>query len=251
MREYYDLWDQWAARLSPQGLVKERVRRRIIHAADTYFFGHHVTRLLTISERVKARLARWNKVDAEVLHPPPPQRDYRCDGYGDYLFFASRLTPLKRIDLVLRALAVPSAAAIRCVIGGDGEDRPRLTQLARDLGLEARVTFTGRLDDAGLLDHLARCRAVVFPPADEDYGFVTVEAFASGKAVVTCSDSGGPLEFIRHGENGLVVDPTPERLGDAFASVAADAGLAERMGGRARETVAQMTWPAAVKRLVL
>ena len=68
---------------------------------------------------------------------------------------------------------------------------------------------------------------------------------------MTCSDSGGPLEFIRHGENGLVVDPTPERLGDAFASLAADAGLAERMGGRARETVAQMTWPAAVKRLVL
>ena len=118
-------------------------------------------------------------------------------------------------------------------------------QLARELGLEDRVTFTGRLDDAGLLEHLARCRAVVFPPADEDYGFVTVEAFASGKAVVTCTDSGGPLEFVR---------ARRERAGrraDAGARSATRsprlppiAGLAERMGGRARETVAQMTWPA-------
>src|SRR3954464_5363778 len=143
--------------------MKESVRRTLIHKADTYFFRHHVDRLFTISERVKARLATWNRVDAEVLPPPPPQRAYRCDGYGDYLFFASRLTPLKRIDLVLRALATPQAAGVRCVIGGDGEDRARLTQLAHELGLDGRVTFTGQLDEDGLLTHLARCAAVVFP----------------------------------------------------------------------------------------
>jgi glycosyltransferase involved in cell wall biosynthesis len=190
-------------------------------------------------------------VDAEVLHPPPPQRDYRCEGYGDYLFFASRLTPLKRIDLVLRALALPAARGVRCVIGGDGEDRPRLTQLTRELGLEDRVEFAGRLDEAGLLTHLARCRAVVFPPADEDYGFVTVEAFASSKAVVTCTDSGGPLEFIRSGDNGLVVEPTPEALASALVTLSDDSGLAERMGVQARHTATHMTWPDAVKRLLI
>jgi glycosyltransferase involved in cell wall biosynthesis len=167
------------------------------------------------------------------------------------LFFASRLTPLKRIDLVLRALATPPARGVRCVIGGDGEDRSRLMQLTRELGLEGRVVFAGQLGEEGLLEHLARCRAVVFPPADEDYGFVTVEAFASSKAVVTCSDSGGPLEFIRQGENGLVVEPTPEALGLAFAKVADDPGLAERMGAQARHAVARMNWPDAVKKLVL
>ena len=142
---------------------------------------------------------------------------------------------------MLRALATPSADGVRCVIGGDGEDRPRLTQLARDLGVEDRVTFTGQLDEAGLLEHLAQCRAVIFPPADEDYGFVTVEAFASSKAVITCSDSGGPLEFIRDGQNGLVVAATPEALGDAFARIEADQGLAERMGARAKAH-APMNW---------
>jgi len=251
MREYYDLWDQWASRLSPQGKVKERMRRTLIRSADNYFFSHHVDKLFTISQRVKDRLARWNGVDAEVLHPPPPQRAYRCDGYGDFLFFASRLSPLKRIDLVLRALAEPAARGVRCVIAGDGEDRPRLTQLAHELDLRDRVLFAGQLGELELIDHLARCRAVVFPPADEDYGFVTVEAFASGKAVVTCTDSGGPLEFIRHGENGFVVEPTPEGLAGAFGQLWEDGGMAERLGARAGLAVAAMNWPDTVKKLVI
>lgn len=251
MREYYDQWPQWSGRLSPQGRLKETARRTLIRAADTYFFKRHVRRLFTISAAVRDRLARWNGVAAEVLHPPPPPRPYRCDGYGDYLFFASRLTPMKRVDLVLRALAEPSAQSIRCVIGGDGEDRPRLASLAQELRIESRVTFTGALSEPALLDHLARCRAVVFPPLDEDYGFVTVEAFSASKPVITCTDSGGPLEFVRDGENGLIVEPTPAAMAAAFARVMDAPSTVEQMGVRARESVGLMTWPAAVKKLVI
>jgi glycosyltransferase involved in cell wall biosynthesis len=251
MREYYDRWDEWSSRLSPQGWVKELARRTMIRAADTYFFKQHVRRMFTISGAVRDRLARWNGVRADVLHPPPPQRAYRCDGYGDYLFFASRLTPLKRVELVLQALAQPAARSVRCVIGGEGEDRRRLEALARDLGVDGRVTFTGYLTEDELLDHLARCRAVIFPPANEDYGFVTVEAFAAAKAVITCTDSGGPLEFLRDGENGVVVPPTAEGLAGAFARVMDDPRNAERMGAEARQTVAALNWPDTVKRLVI
>ena len=68
----------------------------------------------------------------------------------------------------------------------------RAEGLRGQLELEDRVKFVGRLDDAEMIDHLARCRAVVFPPFNEDYGFVTVEAFMCGKPVITCTDSGGP-----------------------------------------------------------
>jgi glycosyltransferase involved in cell wall biosynthesis len=251
MREYYDRWEGWSARLSPQGRVKETIRRTLIRAADTYCFKNHVQRMFTISARVQARLARWNHVASEVLHPPPPPREYRCDGYGDYVFFASRLSPLKRVDLVFQALALPAARGVRCVIGGDGEDRPRLMQLSRDLGLEGRVTFKGHLSEADLVGHLAACRAVVFPPADEDYGFVTVEAFASSKAVITCTDSGGPLELVVPGESGLVVPPTADALASAFAEIMDSPGLAERMGAGGREVAAAMSWPKTVQRLVV
>src|ERR1019366_1098161 len=83
MREYYDLWDQFSAGLSPQGRLKERVRRALIHATDTYLFKHHVTKLCALSATVQARLLKWNGVQSEVVYPPPPQRAYRCDEYGD------------------------------------------------------------------------------------------------------------------------------------------------------------------------
>jgi glycosyltransferase involved in cell wall biosynthesis len=250
MREYYDLWDQWSSRLSPQGRVKELTRRTLIRAADTYCFKHHVRRLFTISRAVKDRLARWNGVSARVLHPPAPPRPYRCDEYGEYVFFASRLSPLKRVDLVLRALAQPAARAVRCVIGGDGEDRPRLLEMARQLGIDSRVTFAGHLTEAELLDHLARCRAVVFPPANEDYGFVTVEAFAARKPVITCDDSGGPLEFVESGKTGLVTRPEPEALAAALATVMDSREVAEQLGAVAHASVVDLTWANAVEKLL-
>jgi glycosyltransferase involved in cell wall biosynthesis len=200
---------------------------------------------------VSDRLAKWNGVKSDALHPPPPPRAYRNDGYGDYLFFASRLTPLKRADLVLRALAHSEARGANCVIGGDGEELPKLRQMARDLGLDGRVLFTGHLTDDALVDHLARCRAVVFVPKGEDYGFVTVEAFASGKAVITCMDSGGPLELVRSGHNGLVAVPDPADLARRFGEVMVNPGLAVQLGTQGRADIAHLTWDRVVKALVL
>jgi len=250
MREYYDLWDRFAGGISPQGRAKERVRRTLIRAADSYCFKHHVKRLFTISGAVSERLQRWNGVKGEVLHPPPPARAYRCDGYGDYLFFASRLSPLKRADLILQALARPEAGQARIVIGGDGEDRARLERMTRDLGLDRRVSFEGHLTEPALVDHLARCRAVVFVPHQEDYGFVTVEAFAAAKPVITCTDSGGPLEFVRAGENGWIVAPDAAALAKACGEAMDSPGTAERLGAQGRRDVARLTWDNVVRTLV-
>jgi glycosyltransferase involved in cell wall biosynthesis len=250
MREYYDLWDRFSGGLSARGRAKERVRRGLIQAADTYCFKR-LQRLFTISDTVRDRVARWNRVSAETIHPPPPQRDYRTDGYGDYVFFASRLTPLKRADLVLRALARPEASAVRCVIGGDGEDRPRLEQMSRDLRVDGRVSFAGHLTELDLLGHLARCRAVVFPPFDEDYGFVTGEAFASGKPVITCSDSGGPLELVRPGVNGWVTAPEPDALAKAIVEAMDGRDAAERLGAQGRADILRLSWADVVKKLVI
>jgi glycosyltransferase involved in cell wall biosynthesis len=112
------------------------------------------------------------------------------------------------------------------------------------------VTLAGRLSEQQLLDHLARCRAVCFPPRDEDYGFVTVEAFASRKPVVTCRDSGGPAELVQDGLHGFVTDSTPGALASALRRLAYDASLAERMGEAAWARGRQITWPDAVKALL-
>ena len=251
MREYYDQWPRFSASLSWRAGVKERVRRTLIHAADRHLLRRNVTRLFVQSETIRRRVDWWLRVPADVLYPPAPPRPYRCDDYGDYIFAVSRLTPLKRLDLLIEALARKAAGGVRCVIAGDGEEAGRLTALVRELGLESRVTLVGSIGEAALLDHLARCRAVCFPPFDEDYGFVTIEAFASHKAVVTCADSGGAAELVEDGRTGLVCEPAAEPLARALARLAGDRPAAVRMGEAAAQTAARFTWDHAVQQLLL
>ena len=249
MREYYDLWDQFSGRLSAPARLKESARRVAIHAADRYLLTRNVSRLFVQSRTIQRRLAMWPELRSTVLYPPAPQRAYRCDGYGDYVFLVSRLTRLKRVDLLINALAEPGMSTVRAVIAGDGEERGALEQLARDRGILDRVTFAGRISDDELVNHLARCRVVCFPPFDEDYGFVTAEAFSSRKAVVTCRDSGGPAELVDDGVNGLICDPTPQSLASALGRSMCDPGLADRMGASAYDSSTKLTWREVVAQL--
>jgi glycosyltransferase involved in cell wall biosynthesis len=218
MREYYDLWDQFRTHLSWKGKIKEGTRRAIIHRVDKYLFNR-MQRRFVISGTVQARLRKFGRIESEVLYPPPPKRDYRHDTYGDYLFGVSRLAPLKRFDLVLRALAEPIAAGIKCVIAGEGAELERLVKLRSHLELDHRVQFAGRLDEQGLITHLARCRGVVFPPLNEDYGFVTA--------------------------------PTPEALAAAMRRMMDDRDGAARMGEAGYRDAKAMTWHDAIQKLLI
>jgi glycosyltransferase involved in cell wall biosynthesis len=249
MREYYDRWPAFAASISWKNRMKESVRRTLIHRADRHFLMH-LQRRFVISSTVQSRLARWGGIPSEVLHPPAPVRPYHCDGYGDYVFAVSRLTPLKRFDLLLDALAQPAAHGIRAVIAGHGEAGDALLAQRRRLGLEDRVEFVGRLDDVQLLHHLSRCRAVAFMPLDEDYGFVTVEAFAAQKAVLTCTDSGGPTELVTDGVEGVVCAPTPTAVAEGLRRLMDDPDAAERMGRAGAARGATLRWDDTVTRLL-
>jgi glycosyltransferase involved in cell wall biosynthesis len=249
MREYYDMWPRFTAGLGVSGRTKERVRRTLIHAADRYLLTRNVRKLFVQSETIRQRLTIWPELQSTVLYPPAPQRPYRFDGWGDYVFMVSRLTPLKRADLFLEALARPEAAGIRAVLAGEGSERGRLDALVLRLGLAGRVTLTGRLTDEQLLDHLARCRVVCFPPLEEDYGFVTAEAFASHKPVITCRDSGGPAELVEDGVSGFICEPTPAALAGALERAMRDDGTAERMGGAAFAAGQRLNWADTVTTL--
>jgi glycosyltransferase involved in cell wall biosynthesis len=137
------------------------------------------------------------------------------------------------------------------VIAGEGEERRSLEALIQARGLSSRIELAGRISDEQLITHLARCRAVCFPPYDEDYGFVTVEAFASARPVITCSDSGGAAELVRDGESGLVCEPSPSALAIAIRRLLDSATLAEQMGRAGHARVSMLSWAETVKRLLV
>ena len=202
-----------------------------------------------ISRNVAGRLARWSGLEAEALYPPPRHVGrYRSEGYGDYVFYAGRLEPLKRVDLLVAALA--RSRGLRLKIAGTGPQEGDLRRQAAQAGLDGRVDFLGFVSDEDLIDLYARCRAAAYAPLNEDYGYVTVEAFLSGRPVVTTADSGGPLEFVTDGETGLVAAADAAALGDAFSRVGAlGEGRLREMGEEGRRRVAAIGWDRVLDRL--
>ena len=81
---------------------------------------------------------------------------------------------------------------------------------------------------------------MLYPPFDEDFGYVTLEAFLARKPVITCTDSGGPTEFVVDGVNGCVCEPSPEAIAAAIDQLARERGArggdgrGRAGGGRAR-----------------
>jgi glycosyltransferase involved in cell wall biosynthesis len=250
MREYYDLWPVLRAQLKGKAVLKETLRRSVIRAIDRRLLTHNVVKLYAQSATIQARLRRWGNIPSEILYPPPPQREYRTESYQGFILSVSRLHSLKRIRLFVEALALTRSKDLKGIIIGDGPDRERLQALVRERGLEGRVHFLGGADDETLLSHYARCLGVFFGPINEDYGFVTAEAFASRKPVVTTDDSGGPAELVKDGESGFIRPADAERIAESFDRLAETRGLAEKMGKAGHAFVSGLTWPETVKKLV-
>ena len=203
------------------------------------------------SKTIQERLQTCGEIPSEILYPPPPLRNYRTEAYESYVFAVSRLHPLKRLDLLVRAMKQVKTQEFRAVIAGTGEEQESLQRLAATLGVGERVDFIGRIDEETLLQHYARCRAVFFAPFMEDYGLVTIEAFRSRKAVITCIDSGGPAELVVDNCSGFVTLPDPTFIAERLDRLAESKELAAFMGARAEQETRGITWESALGRLML
>ena len=202
------------------------------------------------SRTVARRLAEFNGVSIDPLYHPPRLAPRLHDGpSGDYVLSVGRLDATKRVDLAIEALA-HTDPAVRLVVTGEGNERAALEATATRHGVSHRVEFAGYVDDDTLVSLYAGALATVFVPYDEDLGYVTLESFLSAKPVVTTADSGGPLEFVVDGENGLVCEPVAEHIGAAFARLATDRHLARSLGEAGRDRARTITWTGVVERLL-
>lgn len=250
-RAAYELWEHpdTALHRGPEGpLAREAIR-----AADRECFAQ-AGAIFAGSANVAARLEKYTGVRADVLyHPPPDADDYYCDDEEDYVYFPSRLTALKRHPLVLEALKhTRYPVEVRLSWTGIEFNLPSLRSLAERLGVQDRVRWLGTLSPTDKCATFARCLGVIFPPYDEDYGYVTLEAMLAGKPVITCTDSGGPREFVRHRETGLVTEPSAEAIAEALDELWADRKAARNCGRTGRDLVKSLSlsWDTVVETLL-
>ncbi|MEO6323712.1 MAG: asparagine synthase (glutamine-hydrolyzing) [Thermoanaerobaculia bacterium] len=181
------------------------------------------SRILAVSDFTRRELARFNAVDQSNIGLLPNALDpfWRAefaelagkperDPQPPVILTVARLfasEKYKGIDSVIRAL--PNVAlkipAIRYVVLGDGDDRPRLEALAQELGVAAHVVFRGRQSAQELAYAYSECSIFVMPSSKEGFGIVYLEAAFFGKPSIA-GDHGGAQEFIEQGVSGYLVD---------------------------------------------
>jgi glycosyltransferase involved in cell wall biosynthesis len=225
----------------------DRATRRAVHRLDNTTLGE-AKKLFAISGNVADRLRAENDLEAEVLRPPPQELDYRCEEYGNFVLSVGRLDRAKRVDLLVQAMA--ANPRLEAVVAGEGPDGQRLQELARELGLEGRLTFAGRVDRDELARLYATCLAVFYAPVDEDLGFVPFEAFLSEKPVVTTRDAGGPLEVVADEKTGLVCDPDPAAIAAALARLASSRDETRAWGRSGKVLAEEASWDTVIDGLL-
>jgi len=251
-RTAYDLWDHPFGDLDryPNGLqVREaiqRIDRSLIPEAKAVF---------TISRNVSSRLWHYCGIDSVPLYHPPASAELFYGGpVEDYFFYPSRLASLKRQALVLQALAA-TRRPVRVRFAGLADEAhfgETLEMLARQLNVEHRVEWLGQVTEEEKRALYAHALGVIFPPVDEDYGYVTLEAMLAAKPLITCTDSGAPLEFVQHDVTGLIANPSPQDIAMAMDRLWDDRSWAWAMGeaGKKRYDNLNISWVAVAERLV-
>jgi glycosyltransferase involved in cell wall biosynthesis len=251
-RQAYDLWDHPSGDLIrvPNGAA---IRSMIQHADRRHI--PEARKVFTIAENVSHRLKTHCGIDSTPLYHPPAHAElfYTAEG-GDYFFFPSRINSVKRQRLALEALA-KTRQPVQLRFAGTADQSEYLQQLrslASELSVQDRVNWLGHVGEQEKRDLYAKSVGVIYPPEDEDYGYVTLEAMLASKPVITCTDSGGPLEFVQHRKTGLVAKPTPASLAQAMNILWEDRDRARQLGakGRLQYDRLDITWSKVVESLL-
>jgi len=166
---------------------------------------------------------------------------------GVVLAFAGRLTPQKRLDLALHAVAEVPGAVL--VVLGDGAERERLERAAAELGLDGRVRFLGSGSRDDVLRLFAAADAAILTSAWENLPHTVLEALAVGTPVIATRVGGVP-EVVRDGENGLLVPPaSPEALTEAVRRFVAEPELRALLAANATASVAHLAEGVLLERI--
>ncbi len=180
-------------------------------------------------------------IDEQEFRPRPPDAALRSslglEGEGPIVGTVGRLHTRKGIEELVRA--IPEIAAgvpgVRFLLVGGHQEK--WEKLAAELGVAERIVFTGPVSNVA--DHLRLMDVAVFPPRDEAFGLVVLEAMTAQRAIVGTRVGGIP-EMIEHERNGLLVEPhRPDQLVRAILRLLGDPALRTSLALEARKTASE------------
>jgi glycosyltransferase involved in cell wall biosynthesis len=175
------------------------------------------------------------------------------DGGVPPLIYAGRLLRAKRVDLLLRAVALLASRhpGVLLTVFGDGPHKEALVRLADELGIADRVDFRGHVETSEeVWRHLGAARVAVQPSEREGFGLFPLEAMAAGLPVVYCeSPESAVPELVRHGVEGICTPPEPTALAAALDRLLTDGEEWQRLQRNAVERAAGYDWDEVARRI--
>jgi glycosyltransferase involved in cell wall biosynthesis len=240
--------EMWGMVLPPKlARLGEVMERRIAPRA------YRKARIVTLSESSREEIVAMMGLRPQLITVSPPGVDPRFSPGGEraaepLVVAVGRLVPVKRFDLLIRALAdlherVP---ALRAVIIGEGYARPELEALRAELGAESWLELPGRVEDDDLVDWYRRAWVVASSSLREGWGMTLTEAAACGTPAVATAIA-GHTDAVLHGESGLLVEDADELAG-ALHHVVTDEVLRNRLSRGALSRARWFTWEATARR---
>jgi glycosyltransferase involved in cell wall biosynthesis len=191
----------------------------------------------------------------EVLHPGIDWCELRPTWtYERYFLVAGRIMWTKNVELAIEAFAQfvqlsSDYSDFRLVIAGhvDEKSKKYLANLREAAAGLSQIEFIVSPSDEVLHRLYANCYALLFPPFNEDWGIVPLEANAFGKPVIATA-FGGPKESQHDAETGFLVPPQADAFAAAMARLANDEQLVRQFGRTARAQAHQWDWSSVVRR---
>ncbi|OQY13952.1 MAG: glycosyltransferase [Desulfobacteraceae bacterium 4572_187] len=250
-RQAYDLWgtEYGDMHVWEDG---EFIRNTII--ANDNRFIREAKQTFTNAQNSADRLKKYNNIDAVPLyHPPVNHEKLRCENFDNYIFYPSRIDKMKRQRLLVEAARfLKTDTKIYLAGKGSENEMAYLNSLISKYSLKDKVKLLGFITEEEKIRYYANCLGVYFGAYDEDYGYITLEAFFSKKPVIVHKDAGGPLEFVDNGKNGLVLGTDPKIIAATIDAYSEKKSLAKHMGAAGYDTVLKknINWDHIIRSLL-
>ncbi len=228
-RQAYDLWG------TEYGDIErfengESIRKLIIKCDNEYI--SEAKRVFTIAKNTSSRLYKYNGIESTVLYQPPlGYEKMHNDGFGDYVFYPSRIDKIKGQRLLVEAMK-HTKTTVKAIIAGRGskDETNYLMKQVKENKLEEKIQLVGYISDERKIDYYAKALGVYFGAYDEDYGYITLESFFSHKPIIVHNDAGGPLEFVKNDENGFIIEREAKLLAEKIDELYLNKEKAKKMG---------------------
>ena len=224
LKAIYDLKPHLLKNLNMQSKLLFMSHHALLELLDKIALAR-ISKILCNSHVTEKRIMKFYNRKPTIVYPGIDPKSFKKEDFGDFLLYIGGLSrfagePNKRPELAIEAMRFLKDKQLYLV--GEGSQKSVL-----EANSPSNVKFLGNLREEALRDLYARCLAVVYPSFDEEFGFVPIEAMASGKPVIACLDGGGVCETVIHKETGFLVKPNPKDIAVVIKSLEDKALLAK------------------------